>query len=592
MSGFDYVISIGGAAGQGIATPGNILARLFARRGIHMYAYNAYQSIIRGGHSFLTVRCSDREVRTHGDVINLIICLNQDTMDRHLEHLGPGTSVIYNSDTIEPGESAEGVQLCPMAVGELAGKGANKLMQNTVAIAVACQLIGIEFAALADVLNFQFSGKSEELVAANVEVGQAAYDYSADNFQPASQQAPAPSEPLAVWAGNQAFAMAAASAGVKFYCAYPMSPSTGILHWMAANARELGIMVRQVEDEISVICMTVGAAHAGCRSMCATSGGGFALMTEGVGEAGMMEVPIVIVNVQRAGPSTGVPTKTEQGDLWQVLGASQGDFPKLILAPSSPLDAFQTIPEVFNLADKYQLPAIIISDLLISDETSTINPDLLDMHPVIDRGELITEAGDDADNYERYKFTESGISPRALPGIPGYEHIVASDEHMPDGVLISDEFTHPHKRRAMMEKRQRKMPGLLKDLPPPVIVGDSNAEVTLVGWGSTAGVIQEAIEQLAAIGVVANHLHFKWIVPFHADEAVELLSSCKRTILIENNYSGLFHRYMRGETGFTVDGHIRKYDGEPFKPHHIVAAVQRQLEGDETISVPYEEIIV
>ena len=592
MSGFDYVISIGGAAGQGIATPGNILARLFARRGIHMYAYNAYQSIIRGGHSFLTIRCSDREIRTHGDVINLIICLNQDTMDRHLEHLGSGASVIFNSDTIVPGEPAEGVQLCPMGVGELAGKGSNKLMQNTVAIAVACQILGIEFSAIEDVLNFQFSAKGEELVAENVRVAKAAYNHSASNFQSVEQQAPQPTTPLAVWAGNQAFAMAAAGAGVKFYCAYPMSPSTGILHWMAANARELGIMVRQVEDEISVVCMTVGAAHAGCRSMCATSGGGFALMTEGVGAAGMMEIPIVMVNVQRAGPSTGVPTKTEQGDLWQVLGASQGDFPKLILAPSSPLDAFQTIPEVFNLADKYQLPAIIISDLLISDETSTIEPELLDMQPLIDRGELITEVGNEVGNYERYKFTDSGISPRALPGIPGYEHVVATDEHMPDGVLISDEFTHPHKRRAMLEKRQRKMDGLLADLPPPAIVGAPAADVTLIGWGSTAGVILEAIEQLAALGVVANHLHFKWLVPFHADEANELLSSCKRTIIVENNYSGLFHRYLRSETGFTVDGHIRKYDGEPFKPHHIVEAVQDQLKGGESLSVPYEEIIV
>ncbi len=592
MSGFDYVITIGGAAGQGIATPGNILARLFARLGIHMYAYNAYQSIIRGGHSFLTIRCSDHEIRTHGDVIDLMICLNQDTMDRHLEHLGPNTSVIFNSDTIEPGKAADGVRLCPMAVTEIVGKGANKLMQNTVAIAVTCQLLGIEFKALEDVLNFQFSAKGEELMAMNVKVAWAAYEHSAANFKPASQQAPKPGRPLAVWAGNQAFAMAAAGAGVKFYCAYPMSPSTGILHWMAANGRELGIMVRQVEDEISVICMTVGAAHAGCRSMCATSGGGFALMTEGVGAAAMMEIPIVIVNVQRAGPSTGVPTKTEQGDLWQVLGASQGDFPKLILAPSSPLDAFQTIPEVFNLADKYQLPAIILSDLLISDETSTIDPELLDMHPLIDRGELITEVGDEAGNYERYKFTDSGISPRALPGIPGYEHVVATDEHMPDGVLISDEYTHPHKRRAMLEKRQRKMDGLLADLPPPAIVGDADAEVTLVGWGSTAGVIQEAIGQLAQAGVSVNHLHFKWLVPFHADEAVQLLSSCKRTIIVENNYSGLFHRYLRGETGFTVDGHIRKYDGEPFKPHHIVAAVQEQLEGGETLSVPYEEIIV
>jgi 2-oxoglutarate ferredoxin oxidoreductase subunit alpha len=557
-----------------------------------MYAYNAYQSIIRGGHSFLTVRCSDRNVRTHGDTIDLLICLNQNTMDRHLEHMREGTSVIYNSNTINSGEAAEGVQLCPMDVEKLAGKGANKLMQNTVAIAVGCQLLGVGFSALEDVISFQFSAKSEELGAENVRVAKSAYDYSASNFQPASQQMPSGGEPLAVWRGNEAFAMAAAGAGVKFYCAYPMSPSTGILHWMAANGRELGIMVRQVEDEISVICMAIGAAHAGCRSMCATSGGGFALMTEGVGAAGMMEVPVVIVDVQRAGPSTGVPTKTEQGDLWQVLGASQGDFPKLILAPSSPLDGFQTIPDVFNLADKYQLPAIILSDLLISDETSTIDPKLLDMHPVIDRGKLITAAGDEAGSYERYKFTDSGISPRALPGIPGYEHVVATDEQMPDGVLISDEFTHPHKRRAMVEKRQRKMEGLLADLPPPAIVGDADAEVTLIGWGSTADVIQESIEQLAEVGVVANHLHFKWMVPFHADEAIELLSSCKRTIIVENNFTGHFHRYLRSETGFTVDGHIRKYDGEPFKPHHIVTAVQEQLTGGESLSVPYEEIIV
>ena len=592
MTGFDFVLSIGGAAGQGIATPGNILARMCARRGIHMYAYNAYQSIIRGGHSFLTVRMSDVERRTHGNEIDLLICLNQDTMDRHLEHMAAGTSVIFNSDTVTPGDAADGVQFCPMEVGELAGKGANKLMQNTVALAVACQLMGVEFEALEDVLKFQFSGKSAEIAEENVRVAQGAYDHSTATFDPASQQMPPTSTPLAVWRGNDAFAMAAAGAGVKFYCAYPMSPSTGILHWMAANGRELGIMVRQVEDEISVICMTIGAAHAGCRSMCATSGGGFALMTEAVGAAGMMEIPIVIVNVQRAGPSTGVPTKTEQGDLWQVLGASQGDFPKLIHAPTSPLDGFQTIPTVFNLAEKYQLPAMILSDLLISDETAKVDPSLLDMHPDIDRAGLIMEAGDEAGSYERYKFTESGISPRALPGLPGYEHVVATDEHMPDGVLISDEFTHPHKRRAMVEKRQRKMDGLLAELPPPRIVGDPDAEVTLVGWGSTEGVIQEGIEQLAEQGITANHLHFTWIVPFHADEANALLESCKHTIIIENNYTGLFHRYLRSETGFTVDGHIRKYDGEPFKPKHIVACVQEQLAGADEVSVPYEEIIV
>ena len=227
--------------------------------------------------------------------------------------------------------------------------------------------------------------------------------------------------------------MGGAAAGVKFYCAYPMSPATGVLHWMSQNARDVGIMVRQVEDEIGVANMAVGAAHAGCRTLCATSGGGFALMTEAIGMAGMMEVPVVFINVQRAGPSTGVPTKTEQGDLWQVLGASQGDFQRFIVAPKNALDAFDTMPEVFNLTDKYQCPAIVLSDLLISEGTFSIDPDKMNLHPKIDRGELI-DTPSQGNGYMRYKNTKSGISPRALPGLEGYVHIVATDEHDEDSI--------------------------------------------------------------------------------------------------------------------------------------------------------------
>ena len=224
---------------------------------------------------------------------------------------------------------------------------------------------------------------------------------------------------------------------------------------MAQNARNLGIMVRQVEDEIGVANMTIGAAHSGCRAMCATSGGGFALMTEAVGSAAMMEIPVVFVNVQRAGPSTGVPTKTEQGDLWQALGASQGDFERIIVAPKDALDAYNTIPELFNLVDKYQCPGIVISDLLISEGRFSVDPDLIDLHPTIDRGELISEPIANG-GYIRYKNTASGISPRAMPGTEGGVHVVATDEHDEDGILISDEFTNPHKRRMMVEKRARK----------------------------------------------------------------------------------------------------------------------------------------
>ena len=588
---FEFSLSIGGAAGQGIATPGNILARVFTRRGLHLYAYNAYQSIVRGGHIFLTMRIGEGEVLSHGDRPDLLVCLNQDTMDRHLGLLGPGGHVIFNSDTITPGEAGEGVFLCPVPVAELSGGSRNRVIQNTIALGAITSLLGLDFQVLADALSLQFGRKGQVTVDENLAMARAGFDHAAANFEPYHTPVPTGPKPLALWTGNEALAMGGGAAGVKFYSAYPMSPSTGVLHWMANNARDLGFMVRQGEDEIAVANMTIGAAHAGCRAMCATSGGGFALMTEAIGAAGMMEIPVVFINVQRAGPSTGVPTKTEQADLWQVLGASQGDFERIIVAPRNALDGFNTIPELFNLCDRYQCPGILISDLLNSEGTFSVDPHDIDMHPPIDRGELITEPSA-IDDYLRYKDTESGVSPRALPGLEGYVHVVATDEHDQDGVLISDEFTDPHKRRRMVEKRARKFSGVAEAIVPPELEGPEDAEVTLIGWGSTYGVIKEAVAQLEAAGVSANHLPIKWIVPFHGAAVTDIVSRAKRSIIVENNYSGQFYRYMRSETGLAIDGHIRKYDGEPFMPHHIAEGVLEQLSGTTDHYVPVQEVMV
>ncbi len=588
---FDFALAIGGAAGQGIATPGNILARLFVRRGLHLNAYNAFQSIIRGGHIFLTIRISDQEARSHGDKLDLLVCLNQDTMDRHLGIMGPGSCVVYNSEAIKPGAPKDGVQLCPMPVVDITGGNRNRLMQNTVALGVALSLMKLDFQILADSLTLQFQRKGQEVVDDNVAVARAGFEFAEANFSAFPKEPPVGPEPLAVWVGNDALAMGGAAAGVKFYCAYPMSPATGVLHWMAKNARDLGIMVRQIEDEIGVANVAIGAAHAGCRVLCATSGGGFALMTEAIGAAAMMEIPVVFINVQRAGPSTGVPTKTEQGDLWQMLGASQGDFQRLIVAPLDALDAFNTVPEVFNLAEKYQCPGIVLSDLLISEGTFSVNPEQINLQPEIDRGSLITESSP-TDGYLRYKNTEDGISPRAIPGLEGHVHVVSTDEHDEDGVLISDEYTNPHKRRMMVEKRARKFDGILDQIEPPQLEGPEDAEVTLVGWGSTHGVIKEAVDQLEAKGVIANQLAVKWIVPFHTDAVAEVFSGAKKTIIIENNYSGQFARYLRSESGVTADGHIRKYDGEPFMPHHIVEGVLELLAGKTDKYIPFQEIMV
>ena len=588
---FDFALAIGGAAGQGIATPGNILARLFTHRGLRLNAYNAFQSIIRGGHIFLTMRISDQEIYTHGDHLDMLLCLNQDTMTRHLGLMRSGGSVIFDSDKIKPGELPEGVQLCPLPIKALSNKSRNKVIQNTIALGVSTYLMGLDFDALENSLKQQFGRKGDAVIEENTTAARAGYDYAAEHFEAYPVPVATGPKHLALWTGNEAMAMGGAAAGVKFYTAYPMSPATGVLHWMAQNARELGIMVRQAEDEIAVANMAIGAAHVGARAMCATSGGGFALMTEAIGAAAMMEIPVVFINVQRAGPSTGVPTKTEQGDLWQVLGASQGDFERLIVAPTNALDSFNIIPDLFNLCDRYQCPGIVITDLLIAEGTFSVDPDDLDFQPKIDRGELIT-SGEGNGEYLRYAITESGVSPRALPGLEGFVHVVATDEHDQDGVLISDEFTNPHKRRRMVEKRARKIANLVDQIAPPTLEGAADADVTLIGWGSTYGVIKEAVAQLADKGVTANHLPIRWIVPFHVQAVTDIVNNAKRTIIVENSFSGQFYRYLRSETGLTIDGHIRKYDGEPFMPHHVVDGVLEQLAGKTNHFVPIQEIMV
>src|ERR1700757_1268926 len=414
-----FAIGIGGAAGQGVATPGDIFAKIFSRRGLNLNAYNAYQSIIRGGHTFLTIRTGPEKVTNMGDRIDLLIPLNQDSMDRHLKLLSSGAACLYNADTIQPGPAADGVKLCPLPVSELADITRNKVAQNTIAIGAGLHMMGIGFQALEDVLKEQFKRKGDAVIAENVSVARAGYDYAAAHFTGFPDPLPKTENRYAILSGNIAMAMGGAAAGVKFYCAYPMSPSTGVLHWMATHARKAGIMVRQVEDEIGVINMAIGAAHAGCRAMCATSGGGFALMTEGLGMSAMIETPVVVIDVQRAGPSTGVPTKTEQGDLWQMLGAGHGDYPRVIGTPLDIGDCFKMIPEIFNLADKYQCPGIVLTDLLLSEGTGSVDPKDLNFNVPIDRGELITAPDGVSGAYKRYLITESGISPRAIPGIPG-----------------------------------------------------------------------------------------------------------------------------------------------------------------------------
>ena len=585
MSQSDVIVGIGGAAGDGVASAGNTLVLTLARRGIGAYNYNAYQSVIRGGHSWLRVRCSAKKPLNHGDQVDALIALNQDTLDRHLQELQGGGVALFNGAKFQPSyDPPAGVQLCSLPVPDLAPDSTRlPVMQNTVAVGALIQLLGLDFSSLEKVFETTFA-KKPAVVQKNVEASRNGYDYAAKNFQPLATQLEPTDQKWALASGNHLLAMGAALAGCKFYAAYPMSPATHVLEWFANHAQQLGICVRQVEDEISVVNMCIGANHMGVRGMCATSGGGFALMTEAIGMAAMIETPCVVINVMRAGPSTGVPTKTEQADLIQAFGASQGDFERVVLAPYSMSDCFVTPAQAFDVADRFQIPVIILADLLMSEGSETVAAELLDVEFPIDRGELITTADDQGDEpYLRYKDTPSGISPRAIPGLPGHLYVSASDEHDEDGVLLSDVFTDPIRRKKMVDKRVRKMSTVLQHLPDPILEGSVNAETTLLGWGSTWGAIKEAAERLNAEGISVNHFHIKTMLPLHVDEITAVLGKSQRIIIIENNQSGQFARHLRAETGIAAHGHIRKYDGEPFEPKHIVSSVKDVIGGQEVV---------
>ncbi|HNN62645.1 MAG TPA: transketolase C-terminal domain-containing protein, partial [Candidatus Obscuribacter sp.] len=300
---------------------------------------------------------------------------------------------------------------------------------------------------------------------------------------------------------------------------------------------------------------------------------------EAVGMAGIMEVPVVVVEVQRGGPSTGLPTKTEQADLFQVYGASQGEFPRLIVAPKCIADAYETTVDVFNLADKYQLPVLLMSDLLLSEHPETVDPEVFNSDVKIDRGEVVSEWKEDQGKFKRFKFTESGISPRALPGTANCNYVSATDDHDEESILISDMYTSPGTRRMIMEKRNRKIENLLKELPAPALEGPKDADLTLVCWGSTWGVVKEAVELLNAQGIKTNMLNIKYIAPFHAKEVSEILGKAKKKISVEVNYTSQMARHIKAETGISMDAHINRYDGEPLEPAFVAEHVKRILAG-------------
>jgi len=578
----DVVVGVGGAAGDGIDKSAETLAKTAARSGLYAYGFNSYQSVIRGGHIWLRLRMAQNKIESSGDYTHALIALNQDSIERHAPEIEAGGAILFNADKLKINiPIRDNVLTVPLPVAQLLKPlgTVQPVMQNTVALGALIFLLDYEFDIAASVLADTFAHKGKAVIDQNVGVLKAGYAYAKERFVPLGYKWKFTKKRRPYLTGNEALSIGAVAAGCRFYSAYPMTPASGILTWMAEHSERCGVVVKQMEDELAVANAAIGAGYAGVRAMCATSGGGFALMTEAIGMAGMIEAPVVFVEVQRGGPSTGIPTKTEQADLNQVYGASQGDFPRIIIAPKDVKDCFDTAVESFNLAEKYQCPVIIVTDLLLSEHPETVEPEHFTADVKIDRGEIVSSIPSGNGNFKRYKFTKSGISPRVIPGTAEGMYVAATDDHDEEGVLISDVFCNWAVRRKSNEKRMKKMDLALKDLPAPKLEGAPDADVTLIGWGSMEGVIREAVAQLNASGIRTNQLHFKYLHPFHGKEAIEILKGAKKTICVEMNSTGQFARHLRAETSHAVSDMILKYDGEPFEPRQIAAQVRAILEG-------------
>ncbi len=565
-------LRIAGAAGDGIESAGEIVIKLCSRNGLHVFAFRGYQSVIRGGHVWYQIRISNDKLYHFGDTFDVLITLNKDGITEDIVWLKEGGIVIYDPKKFEikENEKVKNFLEYKIPLQDIARKYSTlPVMQNVVAIGAFTYLVGLPLSVLERVIEEIFKDKGKDVIETNIKVARAGFEYAQANFPKLALNFEISDKKRLVMTGNFALAYGAYVAGCKFYAAYPMTPASSILHWFAEHAKTCKTVVVQPEDEIAVINMVIGAAHAGVRAMCGTSGGGFSLMTEAIGLAGMTETPIVVVNSQRGGPSTGLPTKTEQADVFQVLGASQGDFPKVIIAPTSVKDCYYTAIEAFNIAERYQLPVIILLDLYLSERNETIDIEEIDLNVKIDRGWIVGEE-DFKGNYKRYMITENGVSPRALPGTPGHMYVAASDEHDEKGHLVSDVLAGLPSmlkiRRAMMEKRMRKLEYLIKELPPPKIYGDEEADLTIVSWGSTTYTVREAIEMLKEKGIVANALELKYLYPMHSDEISKILSKAKNTMIVESNYTSQVGRLIRMFTGINIENKVLRYDGEPITP--------------------------
>ncbi len=553
-----YNLLIGGAAGQGIDTAAAVLEKALKRSGYHVFTMRDFMSRVRGGHNFTTVRFGPEPIYGHNGKFNGIIAFNEETVRLHKDELMEGGFILCDAAL-----NVDDPRAIKIGMAEIARSLGAANAAGSVAIGAALKLFGVGVAGIEEILSESIK---EKYLSVNVQAVEKGHELMEERYAHLGGSC---SDCLLI-TGSRALSLGALAAGLKFYSAYPMSPSTTIMEYLAAKGVKAGVVVEQAEDEIAAINMAIGASFAGARAMTGTSGGGFSLMVEALGLSGMAEIPLVVVDVQRPGPVTGLPTRTEQSDLKFVISASQGEFPRMVIALRSHTDSFYQTIRAFHLAEKYQIPVILLSDQYLGDASATIAPYSLDGIEVLPCG--VSDAGQEA--YLRYRYTEDGISPRLLPGKS--EHFVTadSDEH--------DEYGHitesAEVRVSMADKRFKKIEKLMEELQEPEFVGSEEFTTLLIGWGSTWGPLKEAVTLLNA-----NHgggyaaLVFGDVYPLPQKLLKEKSAKARSIINVEQNATGQLAGLIREYTGIVCTGSVLKYDGRQINAQEIVEQVLQEV---------------
>lgn len=562
---------VGGQQGEGIESTGEIFATAMNRQGYYLYGYRHFSSRIKGGHTNNKIRVSSKPVRAISDDLDILIAFDQETIEVNYHEMLEGSIIIADEKAKPQNPEDSKAQLVSLPFTGVAKELGTALMKNMVAVGATCAVMDLDTKVFESLIKDLFGKKGESVVDLNIQALNEGYRLMSeqmDDLQSEHTIEPTDSEGHLFMIGNDAIGLGAVAAGVRFMAAYPITPASEIMEYMIDRLPALGGTVIQTEDEIAACTMAIGSNYAGVRSFTSSAGPGLSLMMESIGLSGMTETPLVIVNTQRGGPSTGLPTKQEQSDLMQMIYGTHGDIPKIVLAPTSASDAFYLTVEAFNLAEEYQCPVILLTDLQLSLGKQTVES--LDYSKVeIRRGALVEgdlEKQEDKAYFKRYALTDSGVSPRILPGTIGGIHHVTGVEHDEEGKPSES----AENRQKQMDKRMRKTAQLLINDPVESNEKYEEADILYVGFISTAGAIEEAISRLDQQNVKVNHIQIRQLHPFPSDVVQEAFNKAKKVVVAEHNYQGQLSNIIK--MNINHQNKIinqTKYDGTPFLPHEI-----------------------